>query len=288
MFDKVTRTFKLSSGTSIPAVGAGFGTKWCVRESGEPDQSVVIGVADAIKCGFTHLDGAEFYNTEREMGQGIEQTGTDRSKLFITTKVSKSFDNISGALDTMLAKLKTNYVDLYLLHSPFFETPSLEQAWKEMESLQKSGKARAIGVSNFRVRDLEKLLNVAEIPPAVNQIEYSACMQNQSPHIVKFCQDNDILVQAYSPLQPIIQGPGKEAMTSLVSDIGKKYNKAGGQVLLRWVLQRNVLPITASSKPERLAQALDIFDFELTDDEMNAISSTGQKYEHRAHWVGFY
>lgn len=285
MLNIASKSFKLNNGTSIPAVGAGFGTKWCVRHEGSPpDETVVTGVVEAIKNGFVHLDGAEFYNTEREMGLGVQKAGADRSKLFITTKVSKSFTNIAGALDTMLDKLKTDYVDLYLLHSPFFDTPSLEQAWKDMEACYKSGKARAIGVSNFRVRDIETILKTAEIPPAVNQIEFHACLQNQSPNIVKFCQDKNILVTAYSPLTPILVGENE--MTQLVDKIAKAHSKTPGQVLLRWVLQKNVLPITASSKPERLAQALDIFDFELSNEEMDAITSTGNSNQHRAHWQG--
>lgn len=279
-------TFTLRTGAKIPAVGFGVGTKWYKSESGALDTKVVEAVDVAIEKGFTHLDGAEVYKTEEELGVAIKKSGVKRESLFVTTKLNPgSGSDVQDHFDESLKKLGLDYVDLYLIHSPF--KADIVQQWKEVEKIYESGKAKAIGVSNFRVKDLEAIFKEAKLKPAVNQIEYHPYLQNQSPDIVEFSQKNDILVTAYAPLTPIVRAKGGP-LDPVLEELSKKYNKLPTQILLRWTYQNGILPITTSGNPERAAQSLKFFDFELSKEDQELISTTGAKHEHRAFWQGEY
>lgn len=283
------KVFKLNNGVSMPAIAYGTGTRWFKLGRDEIDENLVSSLKTALNAGFVHIDGAEVYNTDAEIGKAIE--GVDRSSLFLTnkyltgdsTRKMKSphgtpYESLKARLES---KLKTDYVDLFLLHTPFifedFYGFSLEDAWKLMEKLHEEGLAKSIGVSNFLVEDLERIAKVAKIKPAVNQIEFNAYLQNQTPGIFDYCQKNDILVTAYSPLGPIVKGePGP--FTEYLEEVGSAHGKTPTQVLLRWVLQKNVMPITTSLKEERIKAYLGVFDFELSTQEVANITKKGAEH----------
>ncbi|CAI4871005.1 CLL_collapsed_G0007480.mRNA.1.CDS.1 [Saccharomyces cerevisiae] len=206
--------FTLNNGNKIPAIAIiGTGTRWYKNEETDAtfSNSLVEQIVYALKLpGIIHIDAAEIYRTYPEVGKALSLTEKPRNEIFLTDKYStqiKVSDSPAEGLDLALKKMGTDYVDLYLLHSPFVSKEangfSLEEAWKDMEQLYKSGKAKNIGVSNFAVEDLQRILKVAEVKPQVNQIEFSPFLQNQTPGIYKFCQEHDILLEAYSPLGPL-------------------------------------------------------------------------------------
>lgn len=292
--------FQLSNGNSIPAVAYGVGTKWFKFGRNELDANVVNAIKSALAKGFVHIDGAEIYNTNGEIGEAI--AGLDRKNVFLTdkyfsgdlshTRISphgKPYDSLKHSLQN---ELKVDYVDLYLLHAPFISKEShgfdLAEAWKSMEQAQKEGLTKNIGVSNFAVKDLEEILLVAEIKPVVNQIEFNAYLQNQTPGIVEFSQKNGILVEAYSPLAPLVKGE-KGEFTDYLDTLASKYNKLPSQILLRWVLERGVLPVTTSGNEERQSQLVNIFDFSLTPEEVEKIKTLGEKHPTlRQYWTKEY
>lgn len=297
-------TFKLNTKLLIPAIGYGTGTKWAIgKRQGSVqglDENVVSAVQTALtSSGFNFIDGAEFYNTEAEIGQAIKASGIARSDLFITTKVYLNIRNAAQALATSLTKLGLDYVDLYLIHTPFLTKEKngieLEDAWKEMEKLYKLGKAKSIGVSNFSVDNLERIAAVSTIIPAVNQIEFNPYLQNQTPGIYKYAQEKGILLQAYSPLGPLTVNEnevdasgGRPQLAPVLDRLAKHYNKSKAQILLRWVYQNNVSPITTSAHSARQKEALDIFDFELEKEHLELISDVGAKFTKRKFMVDQY
>lgn len=240
--------------------------------------------------GVVHVDAAEMYGTYAELGKALANTSKPRDQIWITDKFSKVNKTPREGLEYSLKNLGVDYVDLYLLHDPFYndEKPGYDvvQAWKYMEELQKEGKAKNIGVSNFAVEDLEKVLAIAEIKPVVNQIEYSAFLQNQTPGIYEYAKEKNILLEAYSPLTPLTYvkdhtGPFYDYLNQLAS----KYNQDNSIVLLRWVYQTGVLPITTSSKPERVNKFhTAIWEFELTDEEVAKISKLGNEHKPARQW----
>ncbi|KAF5100116.1 hypothetical protein DV451_002690 [Geotrichum candidum] len=281
-------TFTLSDNTTIPAIGYGTGTKWY----GGPSDQVSAGVATAIEAGFIHLDGAEMYKNEAGLGAGAKLSDpNERKKFYITTKVADGAVDIPKALDESLRKLGTSYVDLYLLHSPFLpEGVTIESAWEQLVAAQAAGKVRSIGVSNFRVEDLEKLAKASAVKPVVNQIEFSPYLQNQTPGIFKYAKAHNITLEAYSPLGPLAAqakaAAGTELpLTPVLKRLADKYNRTPGQILLRWTYQNGVLPITTSEKLDRLKQALDIFSFELEQAEVDEISDVGATHTFRQYWT---
>ncbi|ODQ67297.1 putative NADPH-dependent alpha-keto amide reductase [Nadsonia fulvescens var. elongata DSM 6958] len=297
-------TFKLSNGVEIPAIGFGTGTKWFKRSNDnqtsdeQVDTQTVAALTTALGNGITHIDGAEVYGTEPEIGTALKEylasptnpSATTREQLFVTTKVLPHIKDVNKALNNSLSKLGLEYVDLYLIHSPFIseDNPeqgiSLEDAWRAVERAYTQGKVRAIGVSNFTVEDLKRILAIATIKPQVHQIEFNAYLQNQTPGIVAFSQSEDILVEAYSPLAPVAQGKGGP-LDQVLANLAKKYNKSVGQITLRWVYQNGILPITTSAHSERQKEALDIFSFELSQDEVDEVARVGSQKTFRQYWI---
>lgn len=295
------KSFKLSNGNTIPAIGYGVGTKWFKFGQNQIDDKVVEAVQLAIETGAPHIDGAEIYNTNKEIGQALAKSGVKREDIFITDKYfagdgsykARSEEvNPYEALKADLKQFNIDYVDLYLIHAPFIKKEThgfdLVEAWQYLEKLVDDGFAKNIGVSNFTKEDLEVILNSKpKYKPAVNQIEYNAYLQNQTPGIVEFSKSNDILVSAYSPLGPLSKGkPGP--IDEYVEKLASKYGKTESQILLRSVLQNGILPITTSSKKERIQASLEIFDFELTQDEVNEINKLGKQKTLRQYWTNEY
>ncbi|AHI21928.1 aldo/keto reductase [Corynebacterium vitaeruminis] len=273
-------SFTLNTGADIPAVG--FGT-WLID-----DDAVAPLVADAIKAGYRHIDTAQAYGNEAGVGRGIKDSGVAREELFITTKVAaeaKDYDSAAASIDESLRKLGLDYVDLMIIHSPQpwaefrevdnrFFAENLE-AWRALEDAQAAGKIRAIGVSNFLVDDLQNILDNGRVKPAVNQI--LAHLSNMPTELIGFCKDNDVLVEAYSPL-----GHGANFKNPKIAALAEKYGVSVAQLSIRYLVQKGLVPLPKTTSPERLRANLDI-DFEIADDDMAALDEIKDEPDYGEH-----
>ncbi|MBD5822848.1 aldo/keto reductase [Lactococcus petauri] len=263
----LTETYTLANGMTIPKVG--FGT-WQSKDGEEAYQAVKT----ALEVGYRHIDTAAVYGNEESVGRAIKDSGIAREDLFITTKLWAvgTTEDARAALDESLEKLGLDYVDLYLIHWPnpkAFRPNFAERnvaVWKAMEEGVRDKKVRAIGVSNFHPRHLEPLLEVAEIKPVVNQIMVNP--SDQQEEVVAFNKAHDILTEAYSPL-----GTGKIFAVTELADIADKYGKTVAQVVLRWSLHKGYLPLPKSVTASRIKENADIFDFDLTEEDIAFIDS---------------
>lgn len=268
----MTGTYRLNTDDRIPKIG--FGT-WEVT----PDSAAQAAVSEALKAGYRLIDTALMYNNERGVGQAIRESSLNRDGLFVTTKLWSDHLGYQSALDgfeTSLTRLGLDYVDLYLIHWPasFQHQDDKENnqklrrdSWKAMEEIAKSGRARNIGVSNFVVHHLEELLQHANVLPAVNQIEFHPFIFEEQRPIVEFCQKYEIRVEAYSPLSR-----GGRVKDPVVQKIAQTHGKTSAQVLIRWALQHDTVPLPRSTNPDHIAENLEVFDFELTPDDMHILN----------------
>lgn len=263
-------TITLNNGVEIPAIGLGvFQT---------PPEETVAAVAAALRTGYRHIDTAAAYGNEREVGQGIRDSGVDRADIFIETKVWISdygYEETLHAFDKSAAKLGVDYVDLLILHqalpTAFEKTVG---AYKALEKLLADGKVRAIGVSNFTPELLTTLLEQTDVVPAVDQIELHPYFQQKE--LVAFHKRHGITTQAWSPIGGITSyynAPKKSFDEPVILTIGEKYGKSAAQVMLRWHIQNGMQVIPKSTKAERIAENFDVFDFELTADEIAKIDA---------------
>ena len=282
----------LTANVSIPALGYGVGTAW-FRSSSERVPALKRAVRSALDAGLFHIDEAEMYGNEDATGEALREwlalnPGT-RSNLHITSKVISVDDGIGNVCRRSLQALGCEYFDLYLIHAPFqrdgtpFQTP-LAEAWKQMEALVDAGLARAIGVSNWRVCDLEQIYEGARHKPCCNQIEAHPYLQQSS--LRRWCAERGILLTAYAPLASLTKpelsgGP----IDSAVQAAAVAHDKTPAQVLLRWCLQQGYGAITATSKAERLHEYADVFSFELSEAEVAAISEAGAAHPRRTSWT---
>ena len=257
----------LANGYMIPDIG--FGT------FKTPDGEVCVNaVREAIAVGYTHIDTAAIYQNEVSVGEGVRQSGKARNELFITSKVwnsERGYDKTLHACEKTLKDLGTDYLDLYLIHWPANKLQFGEKAeainvdtWKAMERLADEKLVRSIGLSNFYPHHMEPILAMANIAPTVDQIEYHPGLLQEDT--IELCRKNDILVEAWSPL-----GRGHLLDNPVLAEIAGQHGKSPAQIILRWVLQNNVLPLVKSVHAERIRENYDIFDFELTHQEMKAI-----------------
>ena len=264
-------------------LGYGTGTAWSKTSNSTIDRPTVEGVKTAIKLGYMHLDNAEIYNTEPEMGVAIKESKVDRSKLFITTKVSTNVANIHKAIDDSLKKLQLDYVDLYLIHEPFFaeKDEDLQKAWRAMEEVKESGKAKSIGVSNYLEKHLKATLATAKIPPSINQIEFHPYLQHEK--LLPCHQAQNIAVAAYGPLTAATKAkPGP--CDQLLAFLAKKYYVSEGDICLRWCIDQGVVAITTSSKEQRLSDYLRAMTFTMTPKEVKELSDLGLEKHYRGFW----
>lgn len=244
---------------SIPAVGLG------VYQIDSNDCKELV--LSALKDGYRHVDTAKVYGNEEAVGQAIKESGIQRSELFITTKLWNSDHGYQQTLDACqnsLKRLGLDYVDLYLIHWPVANKRL--DTWKAMEKLYETGQAKAIGVSNYMVHHLEELLANCKIKPFVNQIELSPYLTRED--VVKYCQKNDIIVEAYSPLTK-----GIKLKDQKLVDIAKQYNKSTAQLLLRWALQKGYVILPRSSKSDRITENAQLFDFHISAKDMEKLDS---------------
>ena len=276
---------KLNDGISIPMLGYGTGTAW-YKTAGDSsvDRDLVEAIKSALKMGYNHLDAAEVYNTEVEVGIAIKESKVAREKLFITTKVNQTIEDIPKAINESLRKLSLDYVDLFLIHQPFFakSDADLQNAWLAMEAIKDSGKARSIGVSNYLVPHLEATLKVAKILPSINQIEYHPYLQHGS--LIPFHQRHNIATAAYGPLTAATKAkPGP--VDDLLAGLAKKYYVSEGDVSLRWCIDQGIVAITTSSKEQRLSDMLRGMTFSLTPREVEELRTKGAEKHFRGFWT---
>lgn len=260
-------TTTLHNGVKMPWFGIGV---FKVEEGPE----LVNAVKTAIKHGYRSVDTASIYGNEEGVGTGIQEglkeAGITREELFVTSKVWNAdlgYESTIAAFEQSLKKLGLDYLDLYLIHWPV--EGKYKDAWRALETLYKEGRIKAIGVSNFQIHHLEDLMKEAEIKPMINQVEYHPRLTQKALH--SFCQENGIQLEAWSPL---MQGQLLENET--LQEIARKHNKSVAQIILRWDLQNEVVTIPKSTKEHRIIENADIFNFELTNNEMQTIHDLNQ------------
>ena len=276
------QTVKLNNGVEVPILGFGV---FQITDSAECERSVI----DAIQTGYSHIDTAASYQNEEAVGRGIKQSGVAREKLFITTKLwiqSNSHEGTRKAFENSLKRLQLDYVDLYLIHQPFVDVYG---EWRAMEELYQQGKVRAIGVSNFLPDRIMDLMIHNKITPAVNQIEVNPFQQQIDTQ--KFLQDNRVQVEAWAPFA---EGKNNIFKNECLLSIASQYNKSVAQVILRWLVQRGIIALAKSTRKDRMIENICVFDFELSVEEMAAITTLDTKtssfFDHRnpemVKWLG--
>lgn len=257
----IQSTITLNNGSVIPQVGLGvFQT---------PDgETTVNAVQTALETGYRHIDTAMIYRNETSVGEGIRRAGVPRDDFFLTTKLWNDDIRAHRGLDAFqesLDRLGLDYVDLYLIHWP---ADGWQQAWDDLQEIYASGRAKAIGVSNFQQHHIEELLNNSDVVPAVDQIESSPQFTNQE--LIDFLTVKGIHTEAWSPLG----GTGGNLLGDpVLAEIGAKYGKSAAQVVIRWHIQRGVVVLPKSTHAERIKQNFDVFDFNLSPEDMDAITS---------------
>ncbi|BCG47225.1 Oxidoreductase, aldo/keto reductase family [Citrifermentans bremense] len=272
----------LNNGVEMPILGFGV---FQVPDSDECERSV----CDALHAGYRLIDTAAAYMNEEAVGNALRKCGVTREELFVTTKLwtqDAGYDSTKQAFERSLNKLQLDYLDLYLIHQPFGDVYG---SWRAMEELYRAGKIRAIGISNFHPDRVMDLVVHNTVIPAVNQIEtHPFCQQVETQ---KFLEENQIQIESWGPFA---EGRNDLFANVLLRSIGEKYGKSIAQVVLRWLIQRGVVSIPKSVHPDRIRENFDVFNFELSAEDMAAIATLDQKqssfFDHRdpamVKWLG--
>ncbi|WP_080875434.1 aldo/keto reductase [Oceanobacillus timonensis] len=262
----------LNNGLEMPQIGFGV---WKVE-----NQEAIPAVEHALKSGYRSLDTAKVYGNEEGVGQAIANSGVPREEIFLTTKVwnaDHGYEETLKAFDASLERLGTDYVDLYLIHWPTPDYDKYIDTYKALEKIYKDGKAKAIGVCNFEVEHLQRLLDECEVVPAVNQVECHPYLQQKE--LRAFCKENGIYVEAYSPLMN-----GKDVLEDeALTQIAEKKGKTIAQIILRWHLQSELIVIPKSVTPSRIEANLDVFDFELNEEDIKIIDALDRNLRSGTH-----
>ncbi len=251
----------LSDGTTIPQFGFGVFKV-------DPDRAYEI-VSDALAVGYRHIDTAAIYGNEEGVGRAIAESGIPRDELYVTTKLfntDQGYDSAFRAFDTSIEKLGLDYVNLYLIHWPCPAKDLYVDSWRALEKIRENGGTRSIGVSNFMVPHLERLAAETDTVPVVNQIELHP--YHQQPEVTAYGREHGIVTEAWSPL-----AAGAIPEDAPIVDAAAAHGKSNAQVILRWHIQTGNVVFPKSNRRERMVENLDIFDFELSEDEVQAISA---------------
>lgn len=264
---------ELNNGVKMPQLGFGV---YQVPDLKECEQAVL----DAIDSGYRLIDTAAAYHNEEAVGAAIKKSGVAREELFITSKLwvsDANYERAKKGIETSLNKLGLDYIDLYLLHQPYGDVIG---AWKALEEAYHDGKIRAIGVSNFYADQLKNLILTCDVKPVINQIEVNPWYQQKQE--IKLNQAEDVRVEAWAPFA---EGKHNIFQNEVLAEIGQKYSKANGQVILRWLIQRGIVVIPKSVHKNRMEENFDVFDFELSDEDMQIIAkldkNESQFFDHR-------
>ncbi len=252
----------LNNGVKMPAIG--FGT-WQILLNGRAKKAVLT----ALDAGYRLFDTAKIYGNEKGVGSAIRESGINRENIFVTTKLWNSdqgYENTLKAFDKSLSRLGLDHIDLYLIHWPAGQKRI--DSWHALEEIYKSGKARAIGVSNFTINHLEELFVKCTLRPMVNQIEFHPFLYSDQKELVKYCQKKGIVIEAYSPL-----ARAERMKDAVIERIANGHARTNAQVMLRWAIQHGTVPLPKSSHPGRINENLDVFDFELSSKEMESINA---------------
>jgi len=272
----------LNNGVEMPILGFGV---YQIADQKECEQSVY----DAIMAGYRLIDTAASYLNEDAVGKAIKRSGVPREELFITTKLwvqDAGYERTKKAFEKSLERLQLDYLDLYLIHQPFGD---VHGSWRAMEELYREGKVRAIGVSNFHEDRLIDLIIHNEVVPAVNQVETHPF--NQQIESSKFMKENNVQIESWAPFA---EGKNNLFQNEVLESIAGKYNKSVAQVVLRWLTQREVVVIPKSVRKERMVENFNIFDFELSQEDIESITTLDTKqslfFSHRdpemVKWIG--
>ena len=253
--------FKLNNTQTIPAVGFGV---FLIPNNGPTYEATLA----ALKAGYRHIDTAAAYMNETDVGKAIKDSGINRNEIFITSKLwlqDYGYENAKKGIANSLKALDTDYIDLYLLHQQYGEYLG---AWKALEEAVAEGKIKSIGISNVTVNSWNKFKDGMTMMPVVNQVEFNPFTQQKE--LRKVMAENDIRLEAWYPL-----GHGNKDLleNEIIVSLARKYNKNAGQIILRWIYQEGVISLPKSTNLERMRGNIDIFDFELTDEEMKAIEA---------------
>ena len=270
MINSINDSYTLENGMKIPVLG--FGT---YKMGGSSDLDVL---KDAIKVGYRYFDTASIYETERVLGQAIKESGIPREEFFIVTKAwidERGYEEVKAAMDRSLQRLQMDYLDLYLIHWP--KASLKEENWKErdietwrgMEEMCKAGKTRGLGLSNFLPNHLDVILEHARLKPQVDQLEVHPGYSQEAA--VAYGQSRGVRMQAWSPL-----GRGDAVHNEIMNMFAEKYGKTTSQICLRFLIQKGIIPLVKSSTPEHMEQNKNVFDFEITKEDMQILSCMPQ------------
>lgn len=252
----------LSNNISIPSIG--FGT----YKSGDEKETAKV-IKDALNSGYKMIDTASFYGNEVGIGNGIKESKINREDIFLVTKLwndDHGYENTIEAFNKSINNLQVDYIDLYLVHWP---NKLNAETWRAFEYLYENKKVKSIGVCNFKIEHLEELKKTAKIMPMVNQIEiHPFSIKND---ILTYCESNNIQVVAWSPI-----ARGRVFNNNLMIELSNKYKKSISQIVLKWHIQRNIIPIPKSSNEFRIKENMDIFDFEISSEDMKRINSLNE------------
>ena len=264
--NNITDAFKLYNGVEIPCMGLGT---WQSK-----DEIAKLSVLAAMSHEYRLIDTAAAYGNERGVGAGIKECGLKREEIFVTSKLRNAdhgYKSTLNAFELTMEKLGLEYLDLYLIHWPnpvqyrFIWKEAMQETWRAFEELYEAGKIRAIGISNFMPHHIEALMETAKIKPMVNQLKL--CPGITQDEAVDYCKKNDIVVEAYSPF-----GTGAIFTSPVMKSLAEKYNKSIGQICLRWCLQMGFVSLPKSANPMRIKSNTEIFDFEISKEDMDIIS----------------
>lgn len=264
---------KLNNGIEMPVIALGTYKV--------PDGDDVMNeITWALEAGYRSIDTAKIYKNEEGVGKAIKNFSIKREEIFITTKLwnaDQGYDTTLQSIDESLHKLGLDYVDLYLVHWPTADVNAKESinkridTWKAMEEIYASGKAKAIGVSNYTVKHLEEMKDYAKVLPAVNQVEFHPYLFQKE--LLEYCNDNQIILEAYRPLTN-----GQRIDNPVLGNLARKYNKTNAQILIRWSLQHGCVPLPKSMKQKHIKENIEVFDFMLADSEMEEIDSLNENF----------